>query len=56
MEVPECSAWLKWDFFLQYLSLIYVQGKMQLQEKTCLRLQNTYSCLIAGEIIQEKSS
>lgn len=56
MEVPECSAWLKWDFFLQFLSLIYVQGKMQLQEKTCLRLPNTYWWLIAGELIQEKSS
>lgn len=26
----------------------------KLQEKTYLRLQNTYWCLIAGEVIQEK--
>lgn len=54
MEASEYSASLKWDLFLQYLSLIYVQGNMQLQEKTYLRLQNTYWCLIAGEVIQEK--
>lgn len=30
MEVSEYSAQLKWDFFLQYLLLIYVQGKVQL--------------------------